>query len=197
MAYRDWMRVASHRSTLVSAVLLATLLSAALAGCAESPRPLPSATRTPDAAPVFASDEEALAAAEKAYAAYLAVDNAVAQSGGKGDSAYSKVAVGDALQSALTNAKQFRDAGAHITGEASFSTKELQSAEYSSPDGVSVSFYICDDLSDVQLIGEAGESPSENEIHPHAPFLVHVIAVPGAGLRISNIDLWNGEDYCE
>ncbi|MEL4317876.1 hypothetical protein WJX64_02560 [Leifsonia sp. YIM 134122] len=191
------MRAASHRSTLVGAMLLAMSLSAvAVAGCSASPKPLPSTSSTPSATPVFASDEEALAAAEEAYAAYLRVDNAVGQSGGKGESLYSTVAAGEALTNALANAKQFRDAKAHTIGQAAFTVRDLQSAEYEDPRNLSISFYICDDLSEVELVGEDGKTMSESEINDSAPFLVTVVSSTTSNLLVSNIALWDGDDYC-
>src|SRR4051812_41826324 len=59
----------------VAALLLA------LAGCVPSD-PHPTASPSASATPVFASDAEALAAAEKAYAAYLKVSGEISADGG-------------------------------------------------------------------------------------------------------------------
>ena len=79
MLYRVRMRAAALRPI---AVLAAAFVLAALSGCVqttEKPTPTPTAAATP----AFASDEEALAAAEKAYAAYLAVLDDVTADGGR------------------------------------------------------------------------------------------------------------------
>ena len=59
-----------------AASLLTLLLAVLLSGCASTTEPKPTLTPTAtDAAPVFASDEEALAAATEAYRAYLVVSD--------------------------------------------------------------------------------------------------------------------------
>jgi hypothetical protein len=67
---------------IVIGIVAGAAVALALAGCVQPPsRVIP--TSTPSAAPVFASDAAALAAAKKAYVAYLAVSDAVANDGGK------------------------------------------------------------------------------------------------------------------
>ncbi|MET1015735.1 MAG: hypothetical protein ABWX76_02890, partial [Leifsonia flava] len=112
------------------------------------------------------------------------------------ESMYSSVAVGEALTNALANAKQFRDADAHTTGQASFTVKDLQTAEYGDPDSLSISFYICDDLSEVELVGEDGQTISDGEINYSAPFLFTVVSSTTSALLVSSIALWDGDDYC-
>src|SRR5690606_919779 len=57
------------------------LITLVLAGCTQ-PDPMPTPPPTPSAAPVFASDEEALAAAEEAYGKYLETVDAILADGG-------------------------------------------------------------------------------------------------------------------
>ena len=91
--------------TSIAAVALAVLL---LSGCVpqqstDTPTPEPSST------PVFATEEEALAAATAAYAAYQAgVDLALAT---YSTSDISKVAGGTALKSALESVESFKTDG--------------------------------------------------------------------------------------
>ena len=60
---------------------LAVLGAALLAGCLPTDPPV-TPPPTSDLEPVFASDEEALAAAEEAYGAYLAAADEILSSGG-------------------------------------------------------------------------------------------------------------------
>ena len=63
-------------------VVLAFSIALGMGGCvAPTPDPTPSTSAAPSASPLFNSDEEALAAATEAYAAYLAASNAVGQGG--------------------------------------------------------------------------------------------------------------------
>ena len=58
------------------------LLALVLAGCAPDV-PAIQVPPTPTVTPLFASDEEALAAAEEAYAAYLAMSDEITSDGGE------------------------------------------------------------------------------------------------------------------
>ena len=76
MFYREGMRI---RGVLGVATTLA--LGLALAACSTGGTPLPPAP-SPSVTPVFASDEEALAAAKDAYTAYLKVSDQILVDGG-------------------------------------------------------------------------------------------------------------------
>ena len=69
--------------TLAPVSALAIVISLMLGGCVPS-APAASPTPEPSSTPVFASEEEALAAAEEAYAAYLAVIDEIHADGGAG-----------------------------------------------------------------------------------------------------------------
>ncbi|KQP01531.1 hypothetical protein [Leifsonia sp. Leaf264] len=197
MAYCDWMRVASHRSTLVSAVLLATLLSAAaLAGCAETPKPQPSASGTPDAAPVFASDDEALAAAEKAYAAYLAVESEVLGDGGKDAGRFSRVATGEALSTAVEDAEGFEDKGWRGDGKSLFKTHSIEAIEISDS-AVSISLYVCDDVGSVDVLDQTGASVVNPDGTSVTPWEVVLEGATGEPLLVSRKSFWTGGNFCE
>ncbi|HEX3679638.1 MAG TPA: hypothetical protein VHU90_07950, partial [Galbitalea sp.] len=61
---------------IVIGILVAVTAMLVLAGCVQPPPPV-IPTSGPSAAPVFASDAAALAAAKKAYLAYLAVSDQI------------------------------------------------------------------------------------------------------------------------
>lgn len=196
MAYRDCMRAASHRYTLLGAVLLAMGLSTvALAGCAASPKPLPSASSTPSATSVFGSDEEALAAAEEAYAAYQKVSDEVGHDGGTRPERYESVATGEALENALKNASQYRDAGATLIGSTSFSTQELQTAEYAKSEALEIVLYVCDDVSLADIVDETGTSIVKPDRQTVLPFVLTVVGSADQ-LRVSQKVLWDGKNFC-
>ena len=199
------MRAASHRSTLVSVVLLAMMLIAAmlaataLAGCAASPKPLPSVSGTADAAPVFASDDEALAAAEKAYAAYQKVGDAVGQDGGDNAERFQSVAVGAALEQASTAARSStrrrsssrRIKHVHDTSDAVQRTTDLGSIPRSSCTSAMTSSTGTDSLTKSGRRSRSQARPSKLPFASdgisgswHAPWFV------------SDKVLWEGENFC-
>ncbi len=80
------------QGTLIAALGLVALtgFGVALAGCVpDDVSPSTSATESPS--PVFATDDEALAAAEAAYTAYLSASDAMLASGGTNTSAMASV----------------------------------------------------------------------------------------------------------
>jgi hypothetical protein len=195
MAYRDLMRVATVRSTAAVALALALcsgLVLATLSACAAEPGPTPTTSKATDA-PVFASDEEALAAAEKAYAAYLAVSDDVARSGGEDPHRLDSVSGGKELTVALASAAKFAAAKAHLVGATEYSLHKLQSNT-----GSVVVFYVCDDVSATDVVNEDGVSlvgPDRTEI---LPFSVTVEqAANSSHPVVIEKSLWAGDNYCD
>src|SRR5690606_24012229 len=95
------------RSALALAAATVTV-AVLLSGCVQqgpevTPPPEPSTT------PIFASDEEALAAATEAYEAYLAMSDLIAQEGGVNPERIESVAVRKALADALEGFSVFRE----------------------------------------------------------------------------------------
>ncbi|WP_157487934.1 MULTISPECIES: hypothetical protein [unclassified Leifsonia] len=190
------MRAASHRSTAVGALLLAASLSAVvLTGCAASPRPLPSASSTPAPTPVFASDEEALAAAEKAYAAYVDVQNDVWSDGGEGFDRYESVASRSALETAIADAQEIMNAGVRTEGENTFVVDAMQSVDYSS-DEVEIVLYVCNDASAVRAIDEDGVEVGNPDGAEITPWQI-AVSGPSTLLKISERTFWTGDNFCE
>ncbi|MEO7349354.1 MAG: hypothetical protein ABIW32_05800, partial [Terrimesophilobacter sp.] len=83
-----------NRMLRPAVLLVATLL---LSGCVPS-EPVITPVPEPSVTPIFASDDEALAAATDAYAKYLEVSDAIFASGGQGIEQLSEVLAGKQLQ---------------------------------------------------------------------------------------------------
>jgi hypothetical protein len=155
------------------AALLVAATLAALTGCStpEPPPPVvsPSASASASATPVFASDEEALAAAEKAYTEYLATVDAVLNAGGKGAEMINDVASRDALQAGVSDAEEFARERVKTIGVRTVANLVLQSF-----DDERVRLYICEDVSAVNLLGANGESLVSSTRPPRQAFEVAV-----------------------
>ena len=110
-------------------VILTVAVLFALAGCVPSDSQ-PSAAPSPSATPVFASDAEALAAAEKAYAAYLKVSDEIANDGGKDpDRIDADCRAGSSADRRLRGSQgSFQNAGLHTTGADEVFDRSLQSS---------------------------------------------------------------------
>jgi len=161
-----------------------------LAGCVGPPvvTPVP----TPTATPVFASDEEALAAAEEAYAAYVAVADSILSEGGAQPDRLSDVATGEFLEVSLAGFKSAQTQGIHSIGRTVVKSTTLQ-AYYpnSGPMGLVV-IYTCDDISAVDVVDASGVSVVKVDRPPQTTFAVTFDLVDG-DLRISNREAWSNE----
>ncbi|WP_354576197.1 hypothetical protein [Frigoribacterium sp. UYMn621] len=144
---------------IIPRIFVATLAVALmLSGCVPT---TPSASRTPKAsgAPVFASEAEALAAATKAYAAYVKVSDEILADGGAGPERINAVATGDALAAALSGYQEFRSKEWRSVGLSRFDHVTLQRLSNSSVDGTNLAvIYVCLDVSNVDVVDRNGTS---------------------------------------
>ena len=178
------------------AVTLVLAAALAVSGCTpDKPSPVPSVSQS--GTPLFASDEEALAAAEEAYAAYLAVVDNVLQSSGDGADSLTSVASGEALEQAAADAAEFRAKDLHTAGNTGLRNIELQDFNLSSGgDGVDVIAYVCEDATGVDLLNASGVSivgPNRADL---TPFEVSFGVASERRLILTSRLLWEGEGPC-
>ena len=140
------------------AILLAGIVLAGLTGCFGSdpdlvPDPEPTTT------PVFASDEEALAAAEEAYAAYFFVSDSILNEGGAQPERLQTVASNEMYELQLGGYNEARASGLRSVGQTTVDSVELQHYDASSADGKAiVTVYACVDVTGVDLVDATGTS---------------------------------------
>ena len=180
------------------ALTLVLALALAASGCApEAPRD--GHTPTPSATPLFATDEEALTAAEEAYAAYQQVSDAILGGGGaeperlldvatEAQYEYEKAGFDEA------QARQFRS-----TGTSKFDSMAVKERGVALDDGHAVlSVFVCDDYSSVDVVDSAGQSVVASDRPDRIPRVVffHAGQSTKAQLVVSRIDEWDGDDFC-
>jgi hypothetical protein len=172
---------------------IAVAVVAVLAGCSPGtgmPVPPPDPTSTP----VFASDEEALVAAEDAYGTYLDVSNDLGEGGWLDTGGLSAVLRGDALDEELDTAKSFSAKGYVQVGRSTFDTTTLQ--QWSSEDGViSISVYLCLDVTAVDVVDDSGVSIVAPDRADRQSLEVVVDNVDGQ-FKVSGGDAWAGQPFC-
>ncbi len=181
------------RITLLAAVAVSSVM---ISGCAATPSPEPSPS--PSVSPVFASEEEALAAATEAYAAYLETSDAILQQAGGDPSRIEEhvaAAYGDEERDTYA---RYRESGNRITGDSSFDSIRLQHASGTLSTGDSLSVYLCYDVTDVQLIDSAGIDITPPDRIDRVPLEVEFEVSDGAarGLLIARSDVWSGQNFC-
>ena len=181
----------------IGPLLLAVGVLLALAGCVPS---TPHATAAPSASatPVFASDAEALAAAEKAYAAYEAVVDSSLQSAS--DTGLAAVASGSALTSAIESVDSFKKAGQFQRGE-SLVTRvtgaDLSTLTMSADSAGPAQIYACLDVSGVTVVDSAGNVVSGSNRQTLFPTLVSLEwKASSRDLLVSEEAVWDGANFC-
>lgn len=181
---------------VVAGIVMASTL--VMGGCVDpvGVAPTPIATPSPTfSSPVFASDEEALAAAEAAYAEYLAMSDLIAQEGGVNPERIVDVAVDDLVEISVDGAREFQLLGYRTVGTSTFRDVQLQSVDEISTHLI-VTVYLCNDISNVDVLDASGESVVPESRANTTRLRVELIATPpDFDLRVSTREPW-GEGSC-
>lgn len=170
------------------AASVAFCLGVALVSCT-APAPKPSPTPTA----IFASEEEALAAAEETYAGYLAVSDAVSADGGASPERIQPYVTDEFWDSEAEAIRPLVEAGYRTSGVSSFDRAELLGAI----DSPTLSVRLCLDVSKVRVWDSAGVDVTPVDRLNRTPLNVE-LAVSGADdpLLIAKSDVWSSENFC-
>lgn len=179
--------------------LLASLTCVALTGCVS---PVSGATPTssavnPTTEPIFASDEEALAAATKAYGDYVAMSDKIAQEGGVGVERITPFVTTSYLEIERAEYDRLRADSRRMIGSTSFRPVKIQ--RLTSQRGMAqIEAYFCVDVSDVRVM-----SASEADVTPTGKFEKYPILLGMTSskldpklLKLDSSEVWMGENYC-
>ena len=176
-------------------VIAALALVLLLAGCVPT-APETSPTPVPTATPVFASEEEALAAAEEAYAAYQAATDSVTAAGGTDGSPLRNLVTPEQYERETAGLAAFAATGWRTVGTSSFDSMIIQS--YDDSGFAHISVYVCSDVGAVRLIDDAGTDVTPPSRPNRLPLVVEFEAADRrSNLLISSSDIWDGGDYCD
>jgi len=177
---------------LAPAAALAIVTTVMLGGCVPT-EPGAGPTPEPSSTPVFASEEEALAAAEEAYAAYLAVSDAIFMEGGADPERLSEVATGAFLDAAVAGFHETQAEGLRSTGGTVFRNVTLQMySPESVPFGV-VGVYVCEDITAVDVVNASGQSVVSPD-RPNNTLFQAVFDLGSDGrLLLSSREVWKNE----
>ena len=185
--HRSRYRRRMRRLALVGLVLL-------LAGCVPAPAASPSSPTPTPAAPVFASEEEALAAAEQAYAAYLALADTIGQEGGSGSERARALLSPSLANEEIAGFENLAEQGLRTLGATSYSGFTAQSVELGSSTGF-LTAYVCSDVSGVDVIDGSGVSVVTPDRADKIPFVVTFDQVDGSVL-LGSKTVWTGGGVC-
>lgn len=189
LAYRAGMR-RTPRSTTLTALIIPLLVAACgvtLTGCGPAERaPAPTPTASATHAPLFSTDEEALAAAEEAYRKYLeVVDVSLATGDG---SRLAEVATGPALESASAAVESWVAEGRKQSGSSHGTAVQLVFF-----DDRYVEVYACLDVSQVVVTPAVG-STGESSIYS---VVVGVAYDRDGAAKVESEEAWGGKPFCD
>jgi len=194
VTYGFGMRSEMRRLGAAAAVVAAVLCLGACAPEDPGPKPSPDPTSTP----LFASDEEALAAAEEAYGRYQAVEAQIFIEGGANGDRIDEVAVRDALLAAREGFADYQTNGFRNVGATEFDVLELQ--HYSpSPDLTEdvVGLYICLDFSNQDVVNEENISVVRPGRLVRQAFEVSFdVSADKERLVLSSREPWGSDEIC-
>ena len=173
---------------------LAIALVVSLTACVETTR-LPAAEPSPTVAPLFASDEEALAAATEAYEEYLVVVDGALQQSADGGTTLTDVASGPALRDAEETLASFLADGLRSTGQRVLTHSILQKVD-SLPDGTEVRIYVCENAEAVDVLDREGTSVVSPDRPNYTPFEVTVVFNSDLAAVHERL-VWGGGGVCE
>ncbi|MFD6054049.1 hypothetical protein [Agromyces sp. NPDC060279] len=183
----------TRRSLVAAALVLG--LAAALAGCDAEPAEPPSAPPTSPAPPIFASDEEALAAAEDAYAAYAAVDAEISAKGGADRAGLSEVVGPPFLEELNSDYDEMARLGYRATGAVEL--RSIRLVEYvATADPEIIRAYACIGVGETRIFDSRGTDVTPDDRKAD----VAVILEFGASedqVRLVRSEAWDGDTFCQ
>ena len=181
---------------MVTAACVGGLLLGAV-GCTAAPTPAPRSA-TPTVASIFASDEEALAAATEAYANYLRVSDEILMSGGEYPERIEEVTSAQMAESEIEGYLGAQEQKFRSTGGSAFSNLTIQHVAIGQESEGVVTAYVCSDVSGVDVFNEDGESVVAANRPDRTPFEVTFDLADASATRlvVASATVWNGAGVC-
>ena len=180
-------------------VLLASLGTLALAGCVPSaPTIIPTPVHS-TAAPPFATEEDALAAATMTISEFYRVATTVLVEGGVGGDRLSEFATSAVVEHEKTGFDKLRDEQLVYRGETAIRSVVLQSYIPEAVDGVGViTAYVCTDGAAVTIFYPSGESYVSADRPNGVPFEIRfdLTTTNDTSLLVSSKLYWDGDGIC-
>lgn len=194
-----------HRVVRAAAALF--FFVGTLSGCVAAPAPSntaePVAVATPappEAPPVFASNDEALAAATAAYGAYATLsDDVMTHKTSLEDSNALSASVSVTyLPQVLEGLTNFTKNGHWGQGDSTFDSVALVRYLDTKDGHADVEVYICSDVSELRLLDASGADVTPIDRLDRIPLQVRFISSDSnpSHLLVDKEDVWSGRNFC-
>ena len=176
---------------------LAAVALLLLAGCSAAAQPVQlSSTPVTQATPMFASDEEALAAAELAFSNYMEVGDQIARDGGASPERLKTLVSQDLYEQEVISLKFYEDGKFHAVGSSGFDSWAVQAIEVGE-ELTNVEVYVCLRFSDLRILDLAGNDVTSNSRNPDFPMVVKLNASATINrFIVSSTNVWTGTNFC-
>ncbi|CAN5542827.1 hypothetical protein BH10ACT7_BH10ACT7_12500 [soil metagenome] len=171
------------------------MVALTLTGCTTPTPKADTKSRHTEAAPLFATEEEALAAAEEAYGEYVAISELIATEGGVHPERIESYVSSKWLVHEIAAFEDFAAAGKRQVGSARVFSAELQ--QYvDEGQGATIVMYTCADFSDVRFVDSSGVDVTPIERVEVITLVVEFQGATRDDLRISGSEPWTGNSSC-
>ena len=173
--------------------LVAPLLVLVLVGCTPT-TVIPPAGPPSEQAPLFESDEEALAAATEAYEEFLAVSSQILQDGGEDPERARTYLSESVFAEELAGYEQFAKSGFRLIGQSRITNSVLQ--QWSQYDmNAEIIAYFCVSLEGTDVVDGSGESIVTTDRPEQSVFEI-VLTGSRSQLVIERKQVWSDESAC-
>ncbi len=198
------MRNPLHRRLLHTVALNTVLLVSIslLSGCMATPTPhntsVPSAAAPTMIPPVFASNEEALAAAMATYSAYLSAGDVAGKIGSDSWNKYLAFTNGPEHDAVMSSRTALEAEGRSLTGSTTFDSIKIQMSS-ALPDATwEIRTYLCLDITHSRLLDSSGQPIDDSEGPLRWPMVVRFVTPQkdSQQLLISESTIWSGSNFC-
>ncbi|MDH6255315.1 hypothetical protein [Aurantimicrobium minutum] len=174
----------------VKPLIAIPLIAIALAGCSAQPPAPKEATAAPEQKPLFATDAEALAAAEAAYANYLEVSDQIARDGGANPERLKGLVSDELLKSQYSSYENAALSKLKASGSSTFYNFKLQQFKPGQ-----LSNYVCLDVSGIRVLDESGLDATPADRPNLLPLSLSWLQ-KGNQIVLESSDVWTGENFC-
>jgi hypothetical protein len=181
----------------LGAALVLGAVAVILTGCTPSTPP-PTSTPTPtESAPIFASDEEALAAAVEAYEAYLETSGEITADSGANPERIAPFVAESYLPEVLKSYQNFSRNSLRSSGTSSIDTVSLSQVT-DRDGGIEVQLHLCHDVTATRILNANGDDVTPPDRQNRLPLEVEFESTEASSnhLVVSSSELWPGDDFC-
>ncbi|WP_280794917.1 hypothetical protein [Aurantimicrobium minutum] len=174
----------------VKPLIAVPLIAIALAGCSTQQPTEETSTAAAQEQPLFSSDEEALAAAQAAYANYLVVSDQIARDGGANPERLKGLVSTQLFEESADVYKTYKEQSITVEGATSFDSLHIGEISQNS-----ASYYVCLDVGKTKLLNADGIDVTPVGRQSRLPIIFEV-RVTNSSATIESSEVWSGRNYC-